>query len=511
VAQETAALIRAEADRIKALGESSPRTARDPVNLPIIENWVEAIGDTNPVYTDAVYAAASVHGGLVAPPAMTQVWTMAGQRRTADASDPTSQMVAVLEEAGYTSVVATNADHVFRRYVRLGERLSLRVSLADLIGPKQTALGEGWFFTTRNTWYSGDEVIATMDFRILKFRPPAAGNRREASDVPTADVPQGDVAPADVPQGKVPPPAVLLSSPDTGPVLRPVVSPDTRFFWDGMSAGELRIQRCGECGALRHPPGPMCPACGGFRGVVPPGQQGGEFQEVVPPVEMRGSADPDYVVAAGTGTVFSYVVHHHPPVPGKRLPLVIALVELDEGVRVLGEMTAVSPDQVRIGMPVQIEYLRIDDDLTLPAWRPRQVPPARPTEQNDLPEMVVEVTPTFVVASALATRDFTPVHHDVSLAIANGSKNIFLNILTDTGLVQRFITQWAGPESIVREISIRLGVPCYAGDTLSFTGHVAERMPGQYGDRCRVKVSGRCSLGEHIIATALLDVPGSPA
>src|SRR5262244_1881586 len=96
VAQETAGLIRAEADRIKALGESSPRVARDPVNLPIIENWVEAIGDTNPVYNDAGYAAASVHGGLVAPPAMTQVWTMAGQRRTADAGDPTGQMVAVL-------------------------------------------------------------------------------------------------------------------------------------------------------------------------------------------------------------------------------------------------------------------------------------------------------------------------------------------------------------------------------------------------------------------------------
>jgi acyl dehydratase len=178
VAEATAALIRAEAERIKALGESSPRVARDPVNLPIIENWVEAIGDTNPVYTDPEYAATSVHGGLVAPPAMTQVWTMAGQRHTADVSDPTGQMVAVLEDAGYTSVVATNSDHVFRRYVRLGERLSLRVSLTNLIGPKQTTLGEGWFFTTRNTWYSGDEAVATMDFRILKFRPSPGGDGR---------------------------------------------------------------------------------------------------------------------------------------------------------------------------------------------------------------------------------------------------------------------------------------------------------------------------------------------
>ena len=468
-ASDTAARIRAEAHRIMALGESSPRVARDPVNLPIIENWVEAIGDTNPVYTDAGYAAASVHGGLVAPPAMTQVWTMAGQRRTADVGDPMSQMVAVLEDAGYTSVVATNSDHVFRRYLRLGERLCLRVSLAGLIGPKQTALGEGWFFTTRHTWYSGDEVVATMDFRILKFRPPAAAA------------------------------ATGSRGPAAGPVMRPVVSRDTKFFWDGMMAGELRIQRCDGCGTLRHPPGPMCPEC-----------------------QQRGCADPGYVVAAGTGTVFSYVAHHHPPVPGKRLPLVIALVELDEGVRVLGEMVGVSPDQVSIGMPVRIEYLWIDDDLTLPAWRPNDDPPdptgvlARrddapepdpPQPPGVLPELVVHVTPTFVVASALATRDFTPVHHDRDLAIANGSKDIFLNILADTGLVQRFVTQWAGAQSMIREISIRLGVPCYAGDTLTFSGNVTDRTAGEQADRCHLQLTGRCGLGDHIIATAVVDVP----
>src|SRR5215469_66642 len=112
--------IRSEAERIIALGEGSPRFARDPVNLPMIENWVEAIGDDNCVYTDPEFAAASVHGALVAPPAMAQVWTMAGQRAGRDDSDPMSQIVAVLEDAGYASVVATNADYAFRRYLRLG-------------------------------------------------------------------------------------------------------------------------------------------------------------------------------------------------------------------------------------------------------------------------------------------------------------------------------------------------------------------------------------------------------
>ncbi len=89
-------------------------------------------------------------------------------------------------------------------------------------------------------------------------------------------------------------------------VMRPPVSPDTEFFWAGTKAGELRIQRCGECGALRHPPGPACLSCGA--------------------VDHQG-----YQVAAGTGTVYSYVVHRHPPVPGKQLPIIVALVELTEG------------------------------------------------------------------------------------------------------------------------------------------------------------------------------------
>ena len=476
VRQDAANRIRAEAQRIMALGESSPRVARDPVNLPIIENWVEAIGDANPVYTDPEYAAASVHGGLVAPPAMAQVWTMPGQRRAGDGSDPMSQIVTVLEEAGYTSVVATNSDHVFHRYLRHGERLTLRVALTDLIGPKRTALGEGWFFTTRNTWYSGDEAVAAMDFRILKFRPPAGDNGRVRSPAPAQP-------PADSPVQPPARPAAPAPAAPGGFVLRPVVSPDTKFFWDGMSAGELRIQHCGACGALRHPPGPMCPAC--------------------------GSADPGYVRAAGTGTVFSYVVHHHPPVPGKQLPLVIALVELDERVRLLAEMPGVAADQVRIGMPVRIDYLRIDDELTLPAWRPAE-PAADPGPgPAELPAMAVDVSATFVVASALATRDFTPVHHDRDLAIANGSTDIFVNILTDTGLVQRFVSQWAGPQALLRETRLRLGVPCYAGDTLTFAGQVAGHAVLTGADRYEVRVAGRCSLGDHIIATAVVDVPRS--
>ncbi|MDR2988571.1 MAG: acyl dehydratase [Nocardiopsaceae bacterium] len=121
--------------------------------------------------------------------------------------------------------------------------------------------------------------------------------------------------------------------------------------------------------------------------------------------------------------------------------------------------------------------------------------------------MTVDVSATFVVASALATRDFTPVHHDRDLAVANGSEDIFVNILTDNGLLQRFVSQWAGPQALLRRTSVRLGVPCYAGDTLTFTGQVTERTDLSDGDRYEVQVTGRCGLGDHIIATAVIDVP----
>jgi acyl dehydratase len=137
-----------------------------------------------------------------------------------------------------------------------------------------------------------------------------------------------------------------------------------------------------------------------------------------------------------------------------------------------------------------------------------------------LPELAIDVTTTFVVASAIATRDFQDVHHDRDRAIARGSQDIFLNILTTTGLVQRYVTEWAGPEAIVRKIAIRLGVPCYAGDTLTFSGTVlaseetvlAEADEGPAADSggdCVVQVVGRCRLGDHVTGTVRLAAGGA--
>ena len=121
-----------------------------------------------------------------------------------------------------------------------------------------------------------------------------------------------------------------------------------------------------------------------------------------------------------------------------------------------------------------------------------------------LPELVIDVTPTFVVASAIATRDFQDVHHDRDRAVERGSKDIFVNILTTTGLVQRYVTDWAGPEALVRKVAIRLGVPCYAGDTLRFSGRAAT---GAADGEVAVTVTGRCSLGDHVTGTVRLALP----
>jgi uncharacterized OB-fold protein len=436
--------IRAAAARITAAGDSAPRAARDPVNLPMIRNWIEAIDPGSDPDPDT------------APPSMIQAWTMPGLHGARAGDDPLSQINQVMDEAGFTSVVATNCDQSYPRYLKLGEHLTVRTRLLDVTGPKRTALGEGWFVNTRSTWVSGNEPVATMDFRILKFRPPPA------SAVPVNPTSAN--------------PATPTTREDPASPMRPLVTPDTAFFWAGTAVGELRIQRCASCGALRHPPGPMCPACG-------------------------QPADGGYVVAAGTGEVFSYVVHHHPPVPGKKLPMVVALVQLPEGVRMVGELPGVRPDQVRIGLPVQVAFARIDDDLTLPAWQclPGETtppdPPARRAE-GMLPDRVIDVTPTFVISSALATRDFQDVHHDRDLAVKRGSRDIFINILTTTGLVQRYVSAWA-PEAVVRTVSIRLGVPCHAGETLTLSGQVT----GDDGDEQVVAVTGRCRLGDHVTAT----------
>ncbi|MBV8929846.1 MAG: bifunctional MaoC family dehydratase/OB-fold nucleic acid binding domain-containing protein [Mycobacteriaceae bacterium] len=304
--------------QVKAAGRSKPRTGRDPVNQPMINNWLEAIGDRNPIYVDAAAAGAAGHPGIVAPPAMIQVWTMMGLGGERPDDDPLGRIIGLFDDAGYIGVVATNCEQTYHRYLRPGEEVSVSAELTDVIGPKRTALGDGYFINQHIIWQVGDEDVAEMNWRILKFRPADA-------DKPAV--------PADL---------------DAVTMMRPASSRDTQFFWDGVNAHELRIQR-GPDGSLRHPP--------------------------VPAIWQDKEAPTDYVVASGKGTVFSFVVHHAPKVPGRTVPFVIALIELEEGVRMLGELRNVDATSVEIGMPVRAIYLDFPatesgPEWTLYAWEP---------------------------------------------------------------------------------------------------------------------------------------------
>ncbi len=126
--------------------------------------------------------------------------------------------------------------------------------------------------------------------------------------------------------------------------LAPSMSPDTQFFWDGAKAGKLLIQRCGECGALRHPPRPMCPACNSLLW--------------------------DAIEATGRGTVFSFVMPHHPTYPWFDYPYIVALVELDEGTRVVSNLVEVRPEDASIGMRVEVRFEEFDGGLVLPMFAP---------------------------------------------------------------------------------------------------------------------------------------------
>jgi len=204
-------------------GIESPQIRRglDPVNAPMIRHWCEALGDENPVYTDASFAEQSSHGGIVAPPTMLGAWIMRPLNMPPrDQEDPRTVIIDMLDEAGFTAVVATNCEQEYVRYLRPGDQIEGHMSVEDVSEEKNTGLGTGHFFTTKTVFkdQNGD-VVGIERFRMLKYRPKPSEQ------------------PVDKPKRA-----------------RPSISQDTEFFWEGAVWRELRIQRCTACGTLRHPP-----------------------------------------------------------------------------------------------------------------------------------------------------------------------------------------------------------------------------------------------------------------
>lgn len=311
---------------------------KDPVNLPMIRHWCEAMGDAHPAYRGP---------DAVAPPTMLQAWTMGGLSGHTDRSSAHEELFALLDGAGYTSVVATDCEQEYLRPLRPGDEVTFDTVIESVSELKTTKLGTGHFVTTRTDVRAGGELAGTHRFRILKYAPrpgPEAhctGDRRpearrtdrhhegsrtehrrhEARGTSRQAAPAGD-------------------------------QPGQRRVLGGVAAHRLLIQRCGDCAALRFPWLPGCADC--------------------------GSREWDTVDASGAGTVFSYVVMHHPSFPAFTAtddpaaaggPYAVGLIELAEGVRMISNVVGVPYDKVRIGMPVRLEFLRVDEELELPVFR----------------------------------------------------------------------------------------------------------------------------------------------
>ncbi|WP_300678935.1 MaoC family dehydratase N-terminal domain-containing protein [Nocardioides sp.] len=157
--------VTARATEIQGWGEAAERHARDLVNQPRINDWLEAIG----LDSDRFRAGE-------APPSMAQVWTMYGLGGVPSERDPLHSMMRSLTDLGFTAVLGTNCEQEYLRYLRVGEQVRVTTALDSVVGPKATGMGIGYFVTSRNTWYvdaadGSSEVVATMLFRVLKFAP----------------------------------------------------------------------------------------------------------------------------------------------------------------------------------------------------------------------------------------------------------------------------------------------------------------------------------------------------
>jgi uncharacterized OB-fold protein len=315
------------------------------VNAPMIRHWVEAMGDENPVYVSEEAAREAGFDGVIAPATMLQSWIMRGLRATqaleaaraaghAGDASPHEQMLHLLDEEGLTSVVATNCEQSYERPLRPGDRLVSAGVIESVSDVKTTALGAGRFVTTRVDFVAVDdaavtaggdsaalfaagEPVATMRFRILKYRPASR-----------TDEPGDAAAPA--------PPGALRP--------RPAITQDIAFWFEGARRGQLLIQRCASCGTLRHPPLPACAVCRSF--------------------------DWDTIESTGRGEIFSFVVIHHPRVPGFEYPLPIGLVQLEEGTRLVADLGGAPPEAFHVGMKVAARFVAFDDELTLPVFHP---------------------------------------------------------------------------------------------------------------------------------------------
>ncbi|SCW33891.1 Uncharacterized OB-fold protein, contains Zn-ribbon domain [Sphingobium faniae] len=301
------------ADQLEAfIGRSGhEKVAKDAVNPAMIRHWCVVLEDHNPAYLDDASARAAGQGGIVAPSAMMQAWTMPDYGDES-APDAINELYALLDAQGYSAIVATNSEQDYFVPIRVGDTLRSVKTIEAISGEKKTGLGQGFFITSiiRFTNQDGVEVGRQLH-RVLKFKPPV----KEAAE-PVVPRPQ------------------------------PNLTQDIAFFFDMARQHKLAIQGCDACNHLQHPPTTACYMCGSLD---------------LSPREM-----------SGRGTLFTYTIVHAPVVAPFKPPYPVILVELEEGPRVVSELHGTGLADIRIGMPLEVDFLHCPDDLVLPIFRERK-------------------------------------------------------------------------------------------------------------------------------------------
>lgn len=291
----------------------------DDVNPAMIRHWAEVMGDENPVYTDAEFAANSSKGGIIAPPAMLQAWSLEGYPMAGSpAQDVQRELHNVFDENGFTGVLGTNCTQEYFRDLKVGDEVHAHTVIDSISEQKATQRGIGYFIetVTKFTDQNGED-IGRMVFRVLKFIPndsvkPVA---EEADDTPKA--------------------ATRIASPR---------GHDNQWWWEAADNGKCLIQRCKSCETLRHPPRPMCGEC-----------QSTEWDSIESTLE---------------GEVFSFVEMSYPKFPGYKYPLICAVISLSEGTRIVSNLNDVDIADVKIGMKVKGKVEQVDEATMLPQFYP---------------------------------------------------------------------------------------------------------------------------------------------
>lgn len=299
-----------------------PYNAWNEVTRTHIWQWCRAMGDDNPLYLDDEYRAGTEFDKdkVVAPPTMMQMWTMRDARGL-QGPGSTEQMpyeiLNIMEEYGYAGVMAVSYDQTFHRYIEEGDEVHSYSTIVNITEEKTTGVGKGFFVTERAEFVDqNEECFAEALITYFQFQAPKkpAGAKTQAP-------------------GKI-------------NRVHPVENHDSEFYWQGLRDGKLLIQKCSSCGTLRHPPQPMCEEC--------------------------QSLEWETIESKGKGTVHTYTVMHYPEIPPFDYPNAIVLVDLEEGVRLASQLIDCKPDDIEIGMAVEMEIKEVQEEMSLPLFKPAQ-------------------------------------------------------------------------------------------------------------------------------------------